>query len=253
MTSARWWSTTYCSAFIICGKPWTPSVSAVGVVTSRMFAPGRDRVRRLDVERDLERPRATCPPGRCPCSWPAAPSWPASPAACSSLNVGMPGAQSRPPRRTSAAARTPGRRRAGRAPSCRCRRSRRSAIVSPRPSMPPAYSGAEVVRRPRRLRREAAPAGRVALRLRRRCLIRRDLLVVADRGHDRPGRGRRRRGAARVACHRERHRDGEADRRQRSGDRTPRKGVSHPVLHVRGRAPARPIGSRLYAPAACRA
>ena len=38
--SARWWSTTYCSAFIMCGKPCTPSVSAVGVVTRRMFAPG---------------------------------------------------------------------------------------------------------------------------------------------------------------------------------------------------------------------
>src|SRR3954453_16259369 len=40
MTSAMWWSTTYRSAFIIVGKPCTPSVSAVGVVTSRMFAPG---------------------------------------------------------------------------------------------------------------------------------------------------------------------------------------------------------------------
>src|SRR6266849_3347480 len=40
MTSARWLSTTYCSAFIICWKPCTPKVSAVGVVTSRMFAIG---------------------------------------------------------------------------------------------------------------------------------------------------------------------------------------------------------------------
>src|SRR3954451_11009987 len=40
MTSARWCSTTYFSAAIICGKPCTPSVSAVGVCTSRMFAPG---------------------------------------------------------------------------------------------------------------------------------------------------------------------------------------------------------------------
>src|SRR3954447_4558316 len=40
ITSARWCSTTYFSAAIICGKPWTPSVSAVGVVTSRMLAPG---------------------------------------------------------------------------------------------------------------------------------------------------------------------------------------------------------------------
>src|SRR5207247_252699 len=40
MTSARWLSTTYCSAFMNCVKPCTPSVSAVGVVTSRMFAAG---------------------------------------------------------------------------------------------------------------------------------------------------------------------------------------------------------------------
>src|SRR5947207_3501159 len=40
ITSARWLSTTYFSAAIICGKPCTPSVSAVGVWTSRMFAPG---------------------------------------------------------------------------------------------------------------------------------------------------------------------------------------------------------------------
>src|SRR4051812_16026715 len=40
MTSARWCSTTYFSAAIICGSPCTPSVSAVGVWTSRMFAPG---------------------------------------------------------------------------------------------------------------------------------------------------------------------------------------------------------------------
>ena len=31
---------TYFSAFIISGKPVTPSVSAVGVSTSRIFAPG---------------------------------------------------------------------------------------------------------------------------------------------------------------------------------------------------------------------
>src|SRR5258706_12483773 len=30
----------YCSAFIIVGKPWTPSVSAGFVVTLMMFAPG---------------------------------------------------------------------------------------------------------------------------------------------------------------------------------------------------------------------
>ncbi len=40
MTVARWWSTRYCSAFIMSGKPCTPRVSAVGTVTSRMFAPG---------------------------------------------------------------------------------------------------------------------------------------------------------------------------------------------------------------------
>src|SRR5215475_8686883 len=40
ITEARWLSTMYCSAFIIAGKPWTPSVSAGFVVTLRMFAPG---------------------------------------------------------------------------------------------------------------------------------------------------------------------------------------------------------------------
>src|SRR5712691_913176 len=40
ITVARWWSMTYCSAFIMSGKPCTPSVSAVGVVTSKMFAIG---------------------------------------------------------------------------------------------------------------------------------------------------------------------------------------------------------------------
>src|SRR5215471_18363382 len=40
ITEPSRWSTTYCSASIIVGKPWTPSVSAVGVVTSRMLAPG---------------------------------------------------------------------------------------------------------------------------------------------------------------------------------------------------------------------
>src|SRR4051794_5073423 len=40
MTCAMWWSMTYFSACIICGKPCTPRVSAVCVVTSRMFAPG---------------------------------------------------------------------------------------------------------------------------------------------------------------------------------------------------------------------
>ena len=40
ITVARWLSTMNCSAFIICGKPWTPSVSAGLVVTLRMFAPG---------------------------------------------------------------------------------------------------------------------------------------------------------------------------------------------------------------------
>src|SRR3954454_18652671 len=39
-TSARWWSTTYCSAFIMAGKPCTPRVSAVGVATSSRLAPG---------------------------------------------------------------------------------------------------------------------------------------------------------------------------------------------------------------------
>ena len=40
ITSPRLWSMTYFSAFIISGKPVTPSVSAVGVSTSRIFAPG---------------------------------------------------------------------------------------------------------------------------------------------------------------------------------------------------------------------
>ena len=39
-TSARWWSTRYCSAFMKFGKPCTPRVSAVGVATRRRFAPG---------------------------------------------------------------------------------------------------------------------------------------------------------------------------------------------------------------------
>src|SRR6266545_5375534 len=40
ITVARWWSTMNCSAFIIVGKPCTPSVSAGFVVTFRMLAPG---------------------------------------------------------------------------------------------------------------------------------------------------------------------------------------------------------------------
>src|SRR2546430_17584359 len=40
ITSARWLSTTNWIAFIIAGRPWTPSVSAVGVVTRSMFARG---------------------------------------------------------------------------------------------------------------------------------------------------------------------------------------------------------------------
>ena len=40
ITSPRLWSITYCSAPIISGKPVMPSVSATGVSTSRMFAPG---------------------------------------------------------------------------------------------------------------------------------------------------------------------------------------------------------------------
>jgi len=40
MTFASLWSTTYCSAFIIAGKPCTPSVSAGFVVTLRMLASG---------------------------------------------------------------------------------------------------------------------------------------------------------------------------------------------------------------------
>src|SRR5262245_20912722 len=40
MTVASWLSTMNCSASIIAGKPWTPSVSAGLVVMSRMFACG---------------------------------------------------------------------------------------------------------------------------------------------------------------------------------------------------------------------
>ncbi len=40
MTVASWWSTMYCSAFIIAGNPCTPSVSAGLVVMSRMLACG---------------------------------------------------------------------------------------------------------------------------------------------------------------------------------------------------------------------
>ena len=40
MTSTWWLSISACSAFIICWKPCTPSVSAVGVVTSMMLAIG---------------------------------------------------------------------------------------------------------------------------------------------------------------------------------------------------------------------
>src|SRR3989440_535237 len=40
MTSMRWLSMSVCSAFIICWKPCTPRVSAVGVVTSMMLASG---------------------------------------------------------------------------------------------------------------------------------------------------------------------------------------------------------------------
>src|SRR5215470_11332432 len=40
MTVASWWSTMNCSAFIIAGKPCTPSVSAGLVVMSRMLASG---------------------------------------------------------------------------------------------------------------------------------------------------------------------------------------------------------------------
>src|SRR5438874_11430491 len=40
MTSTRWFLIRTDSAFIICWKPWTPSTSAVGVLTSMMFASG---------------------------------------------------------------------------------------------------------------------------------------------------------------------------------------------------------------------
>ena len=40
ITSPRWWLITYSSALTICGNPFTPSVSATGVSTRRMLAPG---------------------------------------------------------------------------------------------------------------------------------------------------------------------------------------------------------------------
>src|SRR5438874_10918377 len=63
MTVARWCSTTYCSAAIICGKPCTPSVSAVGVWTSRMLAPGA-------IACDVSTSRATSSAHALLSSWP---------------------------------------------------------------------------------------------------------------------------------------------------------------------------------------
>jgi hypothetical protein len=40
ITSAMWLSITYGSACIICWMPWTPRVSAVGMLTSMMLASG---------------------------------------------------------------------------------------------------------------------------------------------------------------------------------------------------------------------
>ena len=40
ITSPIWWLITYFSAWMICGNPVTPSVSATGVSTRTMLAPG---------------------------------------------------------------------------------------------------------------------------------------------------------------------------------------------------------------------
>ena len=56
---------------------------------ARSRAPSRRRAR-------PRAPTRSCPPGRCRCSWTAAPWSPASPAGDSSLNVGMPGVQVTP-------------------------------------------------------------------------------------------------------------------------------------------------------------
>src|SRR5215472_519372 len=63
ITSARWLSITYCSAAIMTGNPWTPSVSAVGVVTRTMFARGA-------VACAHSTSSATSSDQRLPASWP---------------------------------------------------------------------------------------------------------------------------------------------------------------------------------------
>src|SRR5712692_3167633 len=95
MTLARWWSTTYCSAFIMSGKPWTPRVSAVGVVTSRMLAWGAIA---CDVSTSSDTSSAHALLFSCPVpldvgggAWVAG-----APNRCSSLKVGMPAAQVTP-------------------------------------------------------------------------------------------------------------------------------------------------------------
>ena len=95
MTVARWWSTTYCSAAIICGKPWTPRVSAVGVATSRMLAPGAIACA-VSTSRDTSSAQALRS------SWPGpllvggGATVAGAPCRCSTLKVGMPVAQVTP-------------------------------------------------------------------------------------------------------------------------------------------------------------
>jgi len=95
ITSARWLSTTYFSAAIICGKPWTPSVSAVGVWTSRMLAPGA-------IACEVSTSSATSSAHALLSSWPVlllldgGAFVAGEPCSVSSLNFGMPGAQVTP-------------------------------------------------------------------------------------------------------------------------------------------------------------
>ena len=64
ITSPRWWLITKFSAWTISGKPCTPSVSATGVSSSRILAPGANDVRPLDVERGLVGPAGHVAVGR---------------------------------------------------------------------------------------------------------------------------------------------------------------------------------------------
>ena len=95
MTCAMWLSTTYFSAFIMFGKPWTPSVSAPVGGDEQDVGPGA-------IACAVSTSRATSSAQALLSSLagalaPAAAPWsPASPSEWQSVNVGMPGVQVTP-------------------------------------------------------------------------------------------------------------------------------------------------------------